>query len=180
MRENMRSVCKVLVCAVATVALLLQPLPASAVVGTTTYVIVGGAQEPSKSYFFQAGDWASSYCTTPKAGANFTIRWYMTKVEPTRAYITKVYMTMKPTRRTLWDSAFLTKPNGSLAKPYFIINAYISAGVTASRTFAVNLWVPIETVRPIVLSSTIIPAYQGQEPANCNGEARTVNYLKRK
>ena len=179
MREIMRSVCKVLVCAVATVALLLQPLPASVVVGTTTYVHVGGAQEPAKSYFFQAGDWATSYCSTPKASADFYIRWYVTKVESTRAYITKIYMSMRPTRRTLWDSAYLAKPSGSLVKPYFIINAYVGAGVTASRTFAVNLWVPIETVRPIVLSSTIIADYRGQEPANCNGEARTVNYLKR-
>lgn len=176
----MRSVRKVFVCAVATLALLLQPLPASAVVGTTTYVIVGGAQEPSQSYVFQAGDWASSYCTSPKASANFTIRWYMTKVEPSRAYITEVYMTMKPTRSTIWDSAYIAKPSGSLVKPRFIINARVGAGVTAARVFAVNLWVPIETTRPIQFSSTIIPDYRGQEPANCNGEARTINYLKRR
>lgn len=157
-------------------------LPVFADVGSEQYVSIGGSQSPAASYNFTGWETAS-YCSTPKSSARIYTRWYVSQVEASRAYIDRVYITVRPTRSGYWDNIKLADPNGRLVKQDNFPgnpNGVLRANTTASHTMRVGRWVSISTTNPIVAYSAISTNSIGQEPGRCFDITVATDFLKRR
>lgn len=175
---KMRSIRYLVLLALSLGLVMATAAPAPAAIGSTTYVIVGGAQEPAKSYTFNA--WPDQRtCQRPYSRVNIYIRWYISKVETNRAYITKIYMSVKPNRDTTWNFQELQDPDYNTVA-YWWIDQPMLAGRTYTRTFTVGMWVPITKNYPAQMIGGWAPRSYPGEAAWCYGFDKSYDYLLRK
>lgn len=153
---------------------------ANAVPGSETLVIIGGSQEPAKSYTFT--NWATGStngCNTPAAKVAVTVRWYLVEVQATRVFIDKVYVSVRPTRGAFWDHVSMQDANGDFVRSHTIFQN-MAANTTYSRFFQYDRWVPISTTAQIVQYNIIIMNNSGNEAVSCYGERYAVDLLRRR
>jgi hypothetical protein len=146
---------------------------AGAAVGSTTYVIVGGAQSPAKSYTFTWWATGSAYgCNTPYSKVDVYIRWYLDSVQRTRVFLDHVYIKVRPTRSAFWDHVELVGGGNHVASRAILVN--IPANTYTSRTFQYDRWV----TTPLLHANVILMNNQGNEYTGCSGEGYASDYLR--
>lgn len=165
---------------VAAVLVVLVAAPAIAAFGSQIEVIVGGRQEPATSYVFDGWSQNSTYCKTPYAKADHTVRWYVREVRSSRAYIEKVWVYIKPSRGGMWNGLVLYGPGGAEIKRKQLFRD-LDKGVGSATTMAVNRWVNIERIGggPINLRNWIDINLKPSESGICGGLHHSFNYLFR-
>lgn len=155
--------------------------PAIAASGSQITVIVGGRQEPARSYVFDGWSQNSSLCQTPYSRADHYVRWYIREVRATRAYIESIYVRITPSRGGMWNGLVLYGPGGDypIAEKYLFRD--LDKGVGSGTTLSVNRWVNIERTSgsPINLRNWIDINHKPGESGVCGGLHHSFNYLFR-